>query len=173
MTFLLLFGTFFKIGLFSFGGGYAMIPLISREGVTSRAWLSMDEFIDVIALSEGTPGPIGINSATYVGFRVAGLPGSIAASVGVVLPSIVIMLVLGYLFLKYREMGFVKDIFKGVRPVVVALVLTAAVSVAGVTLTGAVQILTAIAAAVAILRFNVDPVLVLLVSGILGYFMYG
>ncbi|MGE5580609.1 MAG: chromate transporter [Bacillota bacterium] len=167
-----LFLSFLKIGAFSFGGGYAMIPLISREVVTSRAWLSMDEFVDVIALSEGTPGPIGINSATYVGFKIAGLSGSIAATAGVVLPSVVIMLALGYLFLKYREVGFVKDIFRGVRPVVVALVLSAAVSVAGATLTGAAQVVTAIVAAVAILRFNADPVLVLLASGILGYFIY-
>lgn len=167
-----LFLSFLKIGAFSFGGGYAMISLISREVVTSRAWLSMDEFIDVIALSEGTPGPIGINSATYVGFKVAGVPGSIAATVGVVLPSVVIVLTLGYLFLKYRQMDFVKDIFKGVRPVVVALVISAAVSVAGATLTGAVQVLTAALSAIAILRFNADPVLVLLAAGIIGYFTY-
>lgn len=169
---LLLLLSFAKIGAFSFGGGYAMIPLISEEIVDTRAWLSMSEFIDVISLSQATPGPIGINSATYVGYKVAGFWGSVAATVGVVAPSLIIMIGLGYLFYRYRDVGFVKDIFKGIRPVVVALVLSAAASVASSTLTGVVPALVAAGVIVAILRFNVDPVLLLLVCGALGYFLY-
>ncbi len=84
-----LFVSFFKVGAFAFGGGYAMIPLISREVVSTRGWLDMAEFIDVIAISQGTPGPIAINSATYIGFKVAGVLGSLMATFGVVLPSFI------------------------------------------------------------------------------------
>jgi chromate transporter len=167
-----LFLSFVKIGAFSFGGGYAMIPLISREIVETKGWLSMPEFIDVIALSQGTPGPVGINSATYVGYKVAGFWGSVSATTGVVVPSFAIMMALGYLFFRYRDVGFVKDIFKGIRPVVVALILAAAVSVAPSSLTGAVPVAVAVLVAVGILGFNIDPVLLLLACGVLGYFLY-
>jgi len=149
-----------------------MIPLISREIVESRAWLSISEFIDVISLSQATPGPIGINAATYVGYKVGGFWGSVCATVGVVVPSFAIMIGLGHLFFRYRDMGFVKDIFKGIRPVVVSLVLVAAVSVASTSLTGVVPVVVAAVVIVAILGFNIDPVLLLLACGVLGYFLY-
>lgn len=167
-----LFFSFARIGAFSFGGGYAMIPLISREVVEARGWLRMSEFIDVIALSQATPGPIAINSATYVGFRVAGFWGSLCATLGVVFPSFVIMMVLGYLFFRYREVSLVKDIFTGIRPLVVALILSAAISIAPASLTGPVPIVVAIAVTAAILWLNIDPVLLLLAAGALGFFIY-
>lgn len=167
-----LFLSFAKIGAFSFGGGYAMIPLISREIVESRGWLSMPEFVDVIALSQATPGPVAINSATYVGYKVAGFLGSVAATVGVVAPSFVIMMALGYLFNRYSNVGFVKDMFRGVRPAVVALILAAAVSVVPTSITGVVPAAVAVAVIVGILAFDLDPVLLLLASGVLGYFLY-
>lgn len=167
-----LFLSFAKIGAFSFGGGYAMIPLISREIVQARAWLTMTEFIDVIALSQATPGPIAINSATYVGYKVAGFWGSVAATAGVVSPSFLIMMALSCLFFRYRDIGLVKDAFTGIRPVVVALVLAAALSVATASITGPVPALIAGAVIAGILVLNIDPVLLLLVSGALGYFMY-
>ncbi|HHW17775.1 MAG TPA: chromate transporter [Firmicutes bacterium] len=164
--------SFMKIGAFSFGGGYAMIPLITREVVTNRGWLDLTEFIDVLAISQGTPGPIAINSATYVGYKVAGVFGSVMATAGVVLPSFVIMLVLGLLFLKYREVPFVKDMLSGIRPVVVALILSAALSVLSSSVTGIVPAVVSAAVVVAVLAFNVDPILLLVVSGVLGFFMY-
>lgn len=167
-----LFLTFAKIGAFSFGGGYAMIPLISKEVVDVRNWLSMQEFIDVIALSQATPGPIAINSATFVGYKVTGFWGSVAATLGVVTPSFAIMLILGYLFFKYREMPLVKDIFKGIRPVVVALIMSAAISVLPSTLTGVVPGVVAGLSIVAILGLNVDPIVVLLAAGLSGLILY-
>ncbi len=167
-----LFLSFAKIGAFSFGGGYAMIPLIEDEIVIREGWLSMPEFIDVIALSQATPGPIGINSATYVGYRMGGFWGSLCATVGVMVPSLIIMLALGYLYYRYRSVPFVRDVMRGVRPVVAALVLAAAAGVASATLTGVVPVLVASAVLVAITRFNVDPVLLLLACGVLGYFLY-
>ena len=88
--------TFFKIGAFTFGGGYAMIPLIQRETVENHKWISDDDILDIIAIAESTPGPIAINSATFVGYKVAGFWGSFAATLGVVLPSFIIILVISY-----------------------------------------------------------------------------
>ncbi len=164
--------SFMKIGAFSFGGGYAMIPLISREIVESRGWLSMTEFIDVIAISQGTPGPIAINAATYVGYKVGGVAGSAVATAGVVLPSFVILIVLGTLFLKFREIGVVRDMFSGVRPTVVALIVAAAFSVVSTSITGVVPAIVSLAVIIGVLKFRLDPVLLLIASGALGFFLY-
>lgn len=149
-----------------------MIPLICGEVVNVRGWLDMAEFVDVIAISQGTPGPIAINSATYVGFKVAGVPGSAVATLGVVLPPFIIMMILGRLFLKYKEVPVVKDMLSGIRPVVVALILCAALSVFSTSVTGVVPAIVAAAAIVAILAFDVDPVLLLVISGAAGLVMY-
>lgn len=167
-----LFFTFAKIGAFSFGGGYAMIPLISHEVVNSNGWLTMSEFIDVVALSQATPGPIAINSATYIGYKVAGFWGSVAATSGVVAPSFTIMLILGSLFYKYRDVALVKDIFRGIRPVVVVLIVAAALSVVPSTLTGLVPGVIAAVSAALILGLRKDPVMVLLAAGALGLILY-
>ncbi|HHY69514.1 MAG TPA: chromate transporter [Bacillota bacterium] len=167
-----LFVSFLKVGAFAFGGGYAMIPLISEEVVTYRGWLEMEEFIDVIAISQGTPGPIAINSATFVGFKVAGVIGSITATLGVVLPSFVIMMVLGRLFLRYKEVPVVKHMLSGIRPVVVALILAAAFSVLPNSITGIVPAIVAAVVIIAIVVFDVDPILLLVLSGVMGFFAY-
>ncbi len=167
-----LFVSFLRVGAFAFGGGYAMIPLISREVVSIRGWLDMAEFVDVIAISQGTPGPIAINSATYVGFKVAGILGSLTATFGVVLPAFTIMMILGRLFLKYSEVPVVQDMLAGIRPVVVALILSAALSVFPTSVTGVIPGIVAVAVVVAILVFNIDPILLLVLSGVLGLVLY-
>ena len=93
-----LFLTFFKIGLFTFGGGYAMIPIIEREAVDRKNWISKDEFLDILAIAESTPGPLAINSATYVGYKVCGVLGSVFATLGVVLPSFIIIFAISFFF---------------------------------------------------------------------------
>jgi chromate transporter len=167
-----LFASFFRIGVVAFGGGYAMIPLISNEVVDVRGWLDMAEFVDVIAISQGTPGPIAINSATYVGFKVAGVVGSAVATFGVVLPPFIIMMILGRLFLRYKEVPVVQDMLTGIRPVVVALILSAALSVFSTSVTGVVPAIVAAAVVVAILVFEIDPILLLVLSGALGLVLY-
>jgi len=149
-----------------------MVPLITQEIVSSHKWLDLTEFIDVIAISQGTPGPIGINSATYVGFKVSGVLGSLMATFGVIIPSFAIMLMLGLLFLKYRELPVVKDMLLGIRPTVVALILCAALSVFSSSVTGVVPAVIACVVIAAILMFNVDPILLLVVSGVLGLLVY-
>lgn len=136
MIFLYIFYTFFKIGLFGFGGGYAMLSLIQGEVVTRYNWLSSKEFTDIVAISQMTPGPIGINSATYVGYTAVqnagfdgilyGILGSCTATFAVVLPSFILMLLISKFFLKYQKHPMVEAVFKGLRPAVVGLLASAA-----------------------------------------------
>jgi len=134
MVFLQLFYTFFKIGLFGFGGGYAMLSMIPGEVVTRYGWLTAQEFTDIVAISQMTPGPIGINSATYVGYttiadcygRSYGILGSIIATFAVVLPSFLLMLTISKFFLKYQKHPSVEAVFSGLRPAVVGLLASAA-----------------------------------------------
>ena len=134
MIFVSLFITFFKIGLFGFGGGYGMLSLIQHETVESHHWLSTAEFTDIVAISQMTPGPIGINSATYCGYTAihnAGLGemmailGSVTATFALVLPSLILMILISKMFMKYMNTPLVKSIFKGLRPAVVGLLAAA------------------------------------------------
>jgi len=130
MIYLELLITFFKIGLFSFGGGYGMIPLIERE-IVSRNWLTGPEFVDIISISEMTPGPISINTATFVGYKMGGVAGGAAATTGVVLPSLILILIVSHYLEKFRQNKLKEEIIHGIRPVVVALITQAVLLVAG------------------------------------------
>lgn len=121
--------TFIKIGFFSFGGGYAMIPLIQRE-IESNGWLSAREFVDIIAIAEMTPGPIAVNSATFVGFKTAGFWGGLVATIGVAIPSLLLILIISQFFFKFQKHPFNIMIFYGIRPVIAGLIATAAIFVA-------------------------------------------
>ncbi|MGE5561454.1 MAG: chromate transporter [Chloroflexota bacterium] len=168
-----LFTTFFRIGMFSFGGGYAMLPLISREIVDRWHWLTPDQFVDVVAISGVTPGPIAVNAATFVGKKVAGVWGSAAATFGVVLPSFLIMLLLSYLMKRYSRLPVIQNMFKGIRPVVVALIASAAVFMIESSLTLVSQGLIAAAALVLALKTKIDPIIVLVAAGAVGVLLYG
>lgn len=127
MIYLQLFYTFFKIGLFGFGGGYAMLSMIQGEVVTRYNWVSTQEFTDIVAISQSTPGPIGINAAIYVGFTATGsIWGSVIATFAVVLPSFILMLTISKFFLKYQKHPAVEAVFSGLRPAVVGLLASAA-----------------------------------------------
>lgn len=129
MIYLKLFLSFLQIGLFSFGGGYAALPLIQGQVVTEHGWLSMKEFTDLITISQMTPGPIAINSATFVGIKIAGIPGALTATLGCILPSCIIVTVLARLYLKYRDMAMLQGILDSLRPAVVALIASAGISI--------------------------------------------
>lgn len=128
MILLTLFLTFLKIGAFTFGGGYAMIPLVQAE-VAAHGWLSAEELINFIAVSESTPGPIAINMATFVGMRMAGIPGAICTTLGVVLPSFIIILVVAKCFQKFKNSRIVSGCMSGLRPAVVGLIGSALISI--------------------------------------------
>ena len=122
---LALFGIFFKIGAFTFGGGYAMIPLIQKETVENKGWITDDDILEIIAIAESTPGPIAINSATFVGYRTAGFWGAFAATLGVVLPSFVIILAISFVLREFQELKAVRYAFNGIRAGVLALLFKA------------------------------------------------
>lgn len=122
---LTLFLTFFKIGAFTFGGGYAMIPIIEKEMCEKHKWLKGEEILDIFAISESTPGPIAINSATFVGFRVAGAFGSFCATLGVVLPSFIVVSIISLILGEFSSLEPVKYAFTGIRAGVLALVIKA------------------------------------------------
>ncbi|MFA7075375.1 MAG: chromate transporter [Candidatus Izemoplasmatales bacterium] len=121
-----LFWSFFKIGLFTFGGGYAMIPFIHQYAVEKFKWITDDEFLDIIAIAESTPGPIAINSATYIGYKVKGVAGSALATLGVILPSIVIITIIAAFFMQFKDNQYIEYAFKGIRIGVAVLILNAA-----------------------------------------------
>lgn len=173
MLILNLFATFFRIGMFSFGGGYAMLPLISREIVDRWHWLTPEQFIDVVAVSGVTPGPIAINAATFVGKKVAGIAGSAAATLGVVAPSFIIMLILAWLMKRYAKLPVIQNMFKGIRPVVVALIASAALFMVNSSVTMVSQALIALAALAVALKTKIHPITVLVVAGVVGVLIYG
>ena len=127
MIFLQLFFSFLQIGLFSFGGGYAAMPLIQGQVVTLHWWLTMSEFTDLITISQITPGPIAVNSATFVGLKIAGIPGAVVATVGCILPSCIIVTILARLYLKYRNLDLMQGVLKSLRPAVVAMIASAGI----------------------------------------------
>ena len=191
MLFLELFYTFFKIGLFSFGGGYGMLSVIQGEVVSRHGWLSAAEFTDIVAVSQMTPGPIGINSATYVGYTAvlnSGSPewlavmGSVVASLAVMLPSVILMLVVSRFFMKHSKNRNVEAVFKALRPTVVGLIASAALllmtkenfgSPAETPLQFGVSVTLFVAAFVAMKIFKVSPILILLLAGAFGGVFYG
>ena len=191
MIFIELLCSFLMIGLFSFGGGYGMLSVIQGEVVTRHAWLTASEFTDIVAVSQMTPGPIGINSATYVGYTAVfnatgnealAVLGSLTASLAVMLPSIVLMLIVSRFFMKYSKHKNVENVFRVLRPAVVGLIASAALllmteenfgSPTETPLQFWVSVALFVAAFVAMKFFKVSPILILLLAGIFGGVFYG
>lgn len=121
--------TFFKVGLFSFGGGYAALPLIQQEVVGANSWLSLSEFNDLITISQMTPGPIAVNSATFVGVRVGGLLGGLVATLGCVTPSAIIVGILAYFYKKYKDLDSISNVLYFLRPAIISMILIAGVDI--------------------------------------------
>lgn len=129
MIFIQLFLSFLQIGAFSFGGGYAAMPLIQSQIVNLHHWLDFSEFNDLITISQMTPGPIAINSATFVGVKIAGIPGALVTTIGCILPSCILVTIIAYFYLKYRHLRFLQNILNYLRPAVVALIATAGLTI--------------------------------------------
>lgn len=129
MIHLQLFLSFIQVGLFSIGGGYAAIPLIESQVVTNHAWLTMSEFTDLVTIAEMTPGPIAVNSATFVGIRIGGILGAVIATFGCILPSLFLVSILAFVYYKYRSADFMQKILRVIRPVVVSLIAAAGIRI--------------------------------------------
>lgn len=177
MIYLELFWGFLKIGLFSFGGGYAAMPLIQEQVVSMHNWLSMAEFTDLITISQMTPGPIAINSATFVGIKIAGIPGALVSTAGCILPSCIIVLMIAKLYMKYRGMHMLQGILNSLRPAVVAMIASAGISVLITALWGSAELISLagtnrILAAIFVLcvvllrKFRMNPILVMVLAGV-------
>ncbi|MDF2521851.1 MAG: Chromate transport protein [Clostridia bacterium] len=167
-----IFIVFFKIGAFTIGGGYAMIPIIQKEVVENKKWLQEDEFMDSIAVTNSLPGPLAINSATFVGYKTAGIPGAVSAALGAVLPSFLIILVIAMFFSNFGENAIVEQIFAGVRPAVVALILYALVKLTKSVGINKINIAIAIGALALILLLNMHPIPVIIIAGIAGLLIF-
>lgn len=172
MIYLKLFLSFFKIGAFSFGGGYAMLPLIQEEIIDIHGWLTGQEFIDVIAISQMTPGPIAINSATFLGYKVGGVLGSVIATIAVVFPSFIIMLTIVHFFNKFKDSPYVIWAFKGIRPVVLGLIASAGVAVAMDTYVDLKSILISVGIFLLLTYKKLHPILAVVLAGVLGVILF-
>ena len=159
-----LFWTYLKIGTFTLGGGYAMLPLIQREVVDTNGWLDEEEFLNMIALAQAAPGLIAVNSAIFIGWRVGGWRGVLGAVLGAVLPSFLIILAIAMVFSEWKELPAVKAAFKGIRPAVVALIAAPLVKMAKTAKIGWITALIPITAALLIWLGHVNPVWVILAT---------
>lgn len=164
--------TFFKIGAFSFGGGYGMIPLITQELVYHHGWVTMEQLVDMIAISQMTPGPIAINIATFAGYQAGGTLGSVAATVGVVSPSALIVIAGVTYFLKHHKHPLVQAVLKGIRPVVIALIAYSGVMVAQRVMDDLLPIGIFVAALLASHYYKLHPIAALGAGGLIGILTY-
>ena len=163
-----LFLTFFRIGLFTFGGGYAMIPLIQRETVENHKWISDDDILEVIAIAESTPGPIAINSATFIGYKVAGVWGSFFATRGVVLPSFIIILIISFILRGFSDIKAVQYAFNGIRAGVLALIIKAWWGMYKKMPKKLLAYFIAVPAFLATAIFDINVLIVIVCAGVIG-----
>ena len=164
-----LFSTFFKIGLFTFGGGYAMIPLIEREVVQRYRWVSDAEFVDLLAIAQSAPGVFAVNISVFIGNKLRGMRGALSAAIGCVLPSVVIILLIALFFSRFRHIEVVNNIFMGIRPVVVALIAVPVFNVARSAGIGWSTLWIPVLSALLIVAFGVSPIYIILIAGIAGF----
>lgn len=167
-----IFMVFLKIGAFSFGGGYAMLPLMEKEIIVLRGWLSSGEFIDIVAISEMTPGPLAINAATFLGYRVSGTLGSVVATIAVVLPSFIIMITILIFINRFRDSKYIDWTFRGIRPVVLGLIISAAVSVSFSSFIDFKSILIGLGIFYIVAIRKVNPISAIIIAGSLGLILY-
>ena len=184
MIYLQLLWSFIQIGLFSIGGGYAAMPLIQHQVVELHPWLTLTQFADIMAIAEMTPGPIAINSATFVGIQVAGIPGALVATLGCILPSCVIVTLLAYVYYRYKGLDVVQGILAGLRPAVIAMIASAGLSLLILALYGIQELPTDLgevnpvsllifgAGLLVLRKWRVNPIYIMAGAGAAGIFLY-
>lgn len=163
-----LFKTFFKIGAFTFGGGYAMLPIIQKELVDNKKIISNIEFMNAIALAQASPGPVAVNTSIYVGYRICGLKGALACLLGAILPSFLIILFIAMFFFQYRSNPLIEKIFMGIRPAVVALILSAVYSMWKNSRKTYIKLFASIVTLLMIVFLNVSPVIIVIAGALIS-----
>lgn len=167
-----LFASFFYIGLFSFGGGYASMPLIIEQAISTHHWIDMGTFTNLFTISQMTPGPIAINGSTFVGMRVAGLSGAIIATIGCVLPSCIIVTILAIIYNKYKDIDWLKGILSYLRPAVIAMIAISGLTLLGDAVhfghnTSCFALVVFIVSFVLLVKYKVNPIIIMVACGIL------
>ncbi len=160
--------TFFKIGLFAYGGGYAAVALIISEVINTRHWITSTDFLQILTLAEITPGPIAINTATFVGYQIAGLPGSVVATLSIILPSLILVTTAFHFYRRIENLAQIKSIMSALRPAVLAVLISAVISLVKPALTSAGPIIIFAAILPAYLRFKLHPLFLILLAGLAG-----
>lgn len=168
-----LFLVFLKIGAFSFGGGYAVLSLIQEEVIEGNGWISPEDFIDIVAIAEMTPGPIAVNSSTFVGYKVGALVGSAIATFGVVLVPIVITLTVSVYYNKFKHLDQVNRIILGIRPAVLGLIAAACIKIGRVSIVDFKGVIIALLVFAGVYKLKINPIIAILLSGVLGMILYG
>ncbi|MCB5257853.1 MAG: chromate transporter [Candidatus Cloacimonadaceae bacterium] len=163
-----LFLTFCKIGLFSFGGGYAVLAMIQQEVVNINAWMTASEFADIVAISQMTPGPIAINAATFVGYRQGGIPGSLVCTLGVIFPSIVLMLAITFTYIKLTKLPWFQNIFQKLRWVTLGLIAAAMLLIGKTAFTDLFSVIIFVAALFVTWRWKTNPIYLMLGAAVIG-----
>ena len=166
------FGTFFKIGLFTIGGGYAMVPLIEEEIVNKKQWIAKEDFIDLLAIAQSVPGVFAVNLSIFIGYKLRKFPGALAMALGTILPSFLIILGIALFFQRFKEYEAVENIFKGIRPAVVALIAAPTFSMAKSAKINKYNVWIPIVSALLIWLLCVSPVYIIALAGV-GGFIFG
>ena len=163
-----IFLSIFKIGAFTFGGGYAMIPLIEQEVVNNKKWLNKDEFMDVLVVAQSLPGAMAINASIFLGYRIAGILGAISALIAVILPSFIIIILIAAFFMQFRNNYYVNAAFMGITAAVPMLVLVGAISLAKGIPKNLRSLITILISLIVLIFFHINSVVVIIVSGVYG-----
>lgn len=185
MIYIKLFWSFFQIGLFSIGGGYAAMPLIQEQAIEKHHWLTNAQFTDIITIAEMTPGPISINCATFVGTLTAGIPGAIIATIGCICPSVCIVTVLAYIYYQFRNLNIVQNILSMLRPAVIAMIACAGINIlcTAIGITQDMQVyhicsisipscIIFIGALFLLLKYSIDPIKIMIGTGMVGLMVF-
>lgn len=167
-----LFFVFFKIGAFSFGGGYAMLPFIEREIVDNNKWISKSDFVDMIGISQMTPGPISINAATFAGYKVKGVLGSIAATIGISITSFILVSIIQKAMEKFKDSEIIKAMIMGMKPVIIALIINSFISLASTAYVDYKAIIITIITGIMLISKKIHPILTIVIAAVLGIILY-
>lgn len=168
-----MFMVFFRIGAFTIGGGYAMLPLIEKEVVDNQKWVSEEEIVDVFAISQSVPGVIAINSSIFIGYKISGYIGAIVAALGVILPSFFIILIIAFLLFNIQDNIYLAKAFTGVRAGVTAMILLSVIKLAKSAVKDKLGMVLAIASFITIVVFDIHAILAIITGGFVGYLVYG
>lgn len=164
---------FLKIGAFSFGGGYAVLSFIQREIVEANGWITPEQFVDIVAIAEITPGPIAVNSATFVGYNMFGIWGGIMCTPCTIAVPVTLSLIVSFYFSRFKENRYLQNALAGIRPAVIGLIAASCISVAEISITGLYSLIFFGVALLLVWKLKVNPIITLIVCGGLGAFFYG